>query len=584
MALTISKLKMWKDPGYTRNCLEIPPAGSKKLPAPDYTLAADETLRPHKGSTLTELHLPLSFTQTFGMSYLYIEAADGAGSVSLFGWITSIDQRSTAAEGITIRWDVDWWRSYSGGISWGSGIVRHCNDATYKRPYRTRPRYFTCDDNDMIKMAVPYDTDKYHRTVIITATITENGSSQIKQFYYSLDLNMVMVNDLATVKNGGLSASTTYRGYIDEALTAMGYDFEIISVFISPIGPETSYQNITGYGWCAVYNNVSYSFTPTVSVTIDGTPVSVTFVTQTKNVTEIRKVITVSQTGITADDTKSLYVIDFNGNKIGEIPYGITIKDAYLTLDVGGNGGYLVCTFTNSANGYVNYNNHHAYAANPALGCSFTIPLPSVPVTTNYWSSYVISGQRDYDVTNARIANDQKAVSGIESTLQSGISGGVVGASAGPIGAIGGMLGGLLAGGISTGVNYALGENFNDQLQDARDRLYSNQTNSLQLSGDSMQWLWRVFGSSSRYEGPYLVTMHSDSVSAAEYANDIALNGYETDISASSVASYITTGGPLQIINLNVKGNTPPQAKQYIKDKLSAGVYIVENNPSGVVP
>ena len=584
MALTISKLKMWKDPGYTRNCLEIPPAGSKKLPAPDYTSAADETLRPHKGSTLTELHLPLSFTQTFGMSYLYIEASDGAGSVSLFGWITSIDQRSTAAEGVTIRWDVDWWRSYSGDITWGSGIIRHCNDSAYKRPYRTRPRYFTCDDNDMIKLAVPYDTDKYHRTVVITATITENGTSQIKQFYYSLELSMVLSNDLTTVKNGGLSATTTYRGFIDEALTLMGYDFEIISVFISPVGPEDTYQTITGYGLCAIYNSLTYSFTPTVSVTIDGTPTNVTFITPTKAVPLIRKSITVSGTGITADDTKSLFVIDFNGNKIGEIPYGITIKDAYLTLDIGGNGGYLICTFTNSANGYVNYNNHHAYAANPALGCSFTIPLPSVPVTTNYWSSYVISGQRDYDVTNARIANDQKAVSGIESTLQSGISGGVVGASAGPIGAIGGMIGGLLAGGISTGVNYALGENFNDQLQDARDRLYSNQTNSLQLSGDSMQWIWRVFGSVSRYEGPYLVIMHSDSVSATEYANDIALNGYETNISASSVSSYITTGGPLQIINLNVKGNTPPQAKQYIKDKLSAGVYIVENNPSGVVP
>ena len=104
MALTISKLKMWKDPKYTRNCLEVPPAGSKKLPTPDYTLAADQTLRPHKGSTLTELHLPLSFTQTFGMSYLYIEATDGAGSVSLFGWITSIDQRSTAEHLIILNY------------------------------------------------------------------------------------------------------------------------------------------------------------------------------------------------------------------------------------------------------------------------------------------------------------------------------------------------------------------------------------------------------------------------------------------------------------------------------------------------
>ena len=582
MALTITKLKMWKDPGYTRNCLEVPPAGSSKLPAPDYTLAADETLRPHKGSTLTELHLPLSFTQTFGMSYLYIEATDGAGSVSLFGWITSIDQRSTAAEGITIRWDVDWWRSYSGSITWGSGIVKRCSDSTYKRPYRTRPRYLTCGNSDMIKMGVPYDTDKYHRTVIITATITENGSSQIKQFFYSLDLPMAFSNDLNTVKTG-LSLAATYRGFIDEALTAMGYNFDIISVFISPIGPETNCQSIAGHGWTAIYNQINYTFTPTVNITIDGTAIDVTFITATISPPTIRKAITVSGTGITPDDTQSFYMIDFNGNKVGEIPYGITIKNAYLTLDVGGNGGYLICTFSNSANSYLDYTNH-AYAANPSLGCSFTIPLPSVPLTTNYWSSYVISGQRDYDVTNARIANDQKAVAGLENMFSGAIGGAVAGASAGPLGAIGGAIGGLAGGGITTGINYALGENFNDQLQDARDRLYSNQTNSLQLSGDSLQWRWKIFGTISTYEGPYLVIMHSDSTSAAEYSNDITLNGYETNIPTSSVSSYIATGGPLQIINLNVRGNTPPQAKQYIKDKLSAGVYIVENNPSGVVP
>ena len=108
MPLTITKLKMWKDPGYTRRCVEVPPVGSKKLPTPDYTMADSETLRPHKGSTLTNLNLPLSFTQLFGMSYLYIEASDGAGSVSLFGWIDSITQRSTSYEGVTINWSVDW--------------------------------------------------------------------------------------------------------------------------------------------------------------------------------------------------------------------------------------------------------------------------------------------------------------------------------------------------------------------------------------------------------------------------------------------------------------------------------------------
>lgn len=584
MALTITKLKMWKDPGYTRNCLEIPPAGSMKLPAPDYTLAADDTLRPHKGSTLTELHLPLSFTQTFGMSYLYIEATDGAGSVSLFGWITSIEQRSTAAEGITIRWDVDWWRSYSGSITWGSAIVTRCNDATYKRPHRTKPRYLTYTASDMYELApVGYSTDRYYRTVIVTTVVTVGGSTQIKQFFWCLDIQMALANDLGTVKRG-LGTGVTYRGLVDEALTAMGYTFEIISMYISPVGPEIDIQSVGG-NLTATYSNTAYEFTSTVTLNIDGTPSDITFLTPKapEGMVDVTKSVTISGTGITPDDTQSLYVIDFNGNKIGEIPYNITIKNVIIRLDVGGSGGYISYSFPNSANSYPAITSK-AIAANPAIGCSFTIPLPSVPVTTNYWSSYIISGQRDYDITNARIANDQKAVSGLESAFSGTIGAAVAGASAGPMGAIGGAIGGLTAGLAMTGISYGLGENFNDQMQDARDRLYSNQTNSLQLSGSSSLWLKRVSGSISTYQGPYLVVMHSDTTSTAEYSNDVTLNGYETNIPTSSVSSYIAGGGPLQIINLNIRGNTPPQAKQYIKDKLSAGVYIVENNPSGVAP
>ena len=68
MPLTITKLKMWKDPGYTRECVEVPPRGSWKLPAADYV--ASENLRPRKGSTLTAVELPLPYLQVMDMSYL----------------------------------------------------------------------------------------------------------------------------------------------------------------------------------------------------------------------------------------------------------------------------------------------------------------------------------------------------------------------------------------------------------------------------------------------------------------------------------------------------------------------------------
>lgn len=44
------------------------------------------------------------------------------------------------------------------------------------------------------------------------------------------------------------------------------------------------------------------------------------------------------------------------------------------------------------------------------------------------------------------------------------------------------------------------------------------------------------------------------------------------------------TTGPLQIRNLNVTGSVPPAAKTAIKAKLEAGVFIVENNPTGTDP
>lgn len=143
MPLTISKLKMWKDPGYTRGCLEVPPVGSKKLPAADYTFTGTgNTLRPRKESTLTALELPLSFTQVFDMSYLYIEASDGIASISLFGWIDSIEQTASSGAAVMIRWNVDWWRSYSDKAVFGFGIVkrrpRGSSDPIQKVPYRYR--------------------------------------------------------------------------------------------------------------------------------------------------------------------------------------------------------------------------------------------------------------------------------------------------------------------------------------------------------------------------------------------------------------------------------------------------------------
>ena len=575
MSLTITKFKMWKDPGYTHRCVEAPPAGSWKLPAADYTLAAGQTLRPHKNSTLTELNLPLSFTQTFGMSYLYLEATDGSGSVKLFGWIDSITQRSTSAEGVTIRWSPDYWRTYSGVVTFGAGQITKCSDSSYKRPYRTQPRYWKTSKSDMTPLS---DSVNATESVIVyvIASFTVNGVSQIRYFEFPSrnagTTTFTITGDSDTY--GSLPLTLCYKGLIDELLTSYcsslspSPSFQIIGCYASRLRsgmwtPGTSWTRsigtgikgaISGYGTYAMVEVTSFSASHSIAFS----------------------------PSIQADDMTQYVITDYWGNIVGYLPYGISVKGIYLSLDIGVNGAYEKLIFDSDAFD-ANKNEMITSKATKALGLEFCIPCVTIPITENQWSSYLLGGQRDYDITSARIANDQKAISGIESTFQAGIGGAIAGSSAGVLGMIGGLLGGLIGEGIFTAVNYGLGENFNDQLQDAADRLYSNQQNGILLIGGSRDWYDRN-NLQNKPWGCYLIKMSADSVSASEYSADITNNGYDVDIPTSSTSSFVSAGGPLRITQLVITGNAPPQAKTDIKNMLERGIRIVENNPSGVAP
>ena len=168
---TITKLKMWKDPGYTRQCVEVPPAGSKKLPNPDYT--STEDLRPRRGSTLSAVELPLSYLEVFDMSYLYMEAQDGrtpANTIKVFGWILSVDEIASGSEAVRITWTPDYWRTYSDLAVFGKGTITRCNNGTYKRPSGVQPRRWKVNKKEKIINFV--SDDKY--VVIIFSQTTQN--------------------------------------------------------------------------------------------------------------------------------------------------------------------------------------------------------------------------------------------------------------------------------------------------------------------------------------------------------------------------------------------------------------------------
>ena len=588
MALTITKLKMWKDPGYTRGCLEVPPAGSKKLPTPDYTSAADETLRPHKGSTLTELHLPLSFTECFDMSYLYIEASDGKGSVSLFGWIDSVTQRSTSAEGITILWSVDWWRSYSGSVTWGAGRIRRCTDSGLRRPIGLQPRYRTAasildietdynskglmwvilsyrDNTSKTRLLmIPVSTINPLRNLYLTVHDDEPGSGIPDKHVYAPSMSQCLSGELASLL--GIQSTAIDGAWISPVcpLKSFGYN---------PLNPdeiEVLYADYRAYESTVVYSgSTKYGAFTTFKF---NDPSMISSYVKTKSLGTTRQ----------TDDLITYAVTDSYGNSVGTLPYGMPVDNVGIITDVGNITANLRLCFYSG--------NTPNYGKSNAEGLTITIPLTPIPVASSAYSDYVVSGQKDYEYEQRSIQNQQKAVQGASGALAGAAGGAVLGAVAGSIvpvggnvvgGALGAVAGALASGGtqaISAGVTYAIDEMiYKDKLQGLEDQRYSNQAGNMMIPGDGMGWL--VF-----YKTPKFISLTADTQSQNDINNHIAQEGYPCDSPVSDVTSFITAGGALQIMNLMITGSIPPVAKRTIKSLLEGGVRIIENNPSGVTP
>ena len=535
MPLTITKLKMWKDPKYTRGCLEVPPVGSKKLPTPDYVSANDETLRPRKGSTLTSLELPLSYTQVFDMSYLYIEASDGAGTIKLFGWIDTVTLIATSSDAVRIDWSVDWWRSFSDAVTFGAGRISRCSDSSRKRPVGIQPRYRTASDVAEIKSSdghlyviVSYRMSTSQRTLLIIPC-NPNGYSE------------------GTINIGHLGAGVLHETAPSPSLvkcmsgalpSLLGIaSTSIDGAWVSPINPlnEGTY-NINGDTFNCHYQDYSLQ-----KGTTYGAIKCVGF-----NAGELSilpyKSITISTATLKTTDLVTYAISDNYGNVLGSAPYDLSFNTLTCTLDIGNVSATLKVTFN---------------------------------TTTGTLGNYVYSGQRDYEMDLRSLQNEQQAVHGLSGAITGAVTGAVLGSVVPGAGTAAGAVVGALAGGVgnlaSAGVNYAVDEFiYKDKFQDLEDDRYSNQTGNLMIAGDGFGWM--LF---NKY--PKLISLTADSVFQSELANHILQEGYPCDSPVSDVTSFLTSGGALQIFNLTITGSCPPVAKRTIKSLLEGGVRIVEN-------
>ena len=567
MGITITKLKMWKNPGYTKGCIEVPPAGSKKLPAPDWTNTTN--LRPRKNSTISAIELPVSFCEVFDMSYLYMEFEDNAhNQCKVFGWIDSVEQTAWDNESTLIKWSVDWWRSYSGSVTWGTGRITRCADASLRRPPTVQPRY-----NIFSKYAEITDSYNIIWGIVVFSDTNNNGDTFVRTGIFPAG-QRVFGHTPETVAMAP-SVKDCYNGILDERV---GIDpSAICGIWFSPICPCDSVSISSDSG--GSYYNMSLA-TATNSKTKSGYCMPII---DTDKIKSHSVFVTGTDAIVADDDLRTFGVVDFEGALVGTFPWHGGVRHdnpdqetaGYISakVEVSPSGCYLVLR-QGVTKFYTQTENYLAGAG----GGRIKIPLPSAPTNSNGMSSYVYSGQRQFDVESAKVNQDQKFVNNLLGVGSGAITGGVGGAmaTANPVGAVAGA---SLGTGVALGTAFIQNETdtvFRDRLQDLTDKAHANQTSQLLIPGTGNLWV-------NICPHPYIVKIDADPTTKTEYANMISENGYKTEYFASP-STLIASGGAIQVTDLNLTGSIPPQAKTSIKMMLQAGIKIIEKNPSGVVP
>ena len=264
---------------------------------------------------------------------------------------------------------------------------------------------------------------------------------------------------------------------------------------------------------------------------------------------------------IKTDDMKKYIVEDPLGTVYATLPWEIESTYVYMSIDVGTNGAWLDLFFSNSSS-----SSFSTWEAGE--GREVKIPLPAVPVNDNAYGEYALTGQREYDITMARMQQEQNAVSGIAGVGTSAIGGAIAGSMVAPgPGTVAGAVAGIATGAISTATNYFSAGHYDAKAQEQLDKLTANQTSNVIINAGGLSWF---------YQGRRwcIIELVRDTESATELSDEQSELGYVTDSYVPDCTSVLRTGGGLRIEGLEVKGDIPPEGRAYIAALFARGVHL----------
>ena len=592
--MKITKVELWNDTGFVDGAAEVP-SMTDVLPTADVTIT--DELRPAKDELFSRLKISAvreqteettvfwAFEDLVNVSYVAIKY--DRLDYTIYGWVDNVLMISDSPTPVTaIDWHIDYWRTYLSSAKFGYGLVQKRPRGDADPPQNVPYRYRTAEVVSHI----------FTSKVLWGFLVIADESSDKK----TVDCKILFAPIFPAA--GNLSTGCLFKtNDSTKPYSAPGLDDWMSGSIAEKMGISASAVKAAFISWFAPY---AYTGTGTpASEGVEADPVIIgnlsTYLitvfgsvddgprmmyTKSKNFEEQSFVVD----SLTTSDDVEYIVVNNDGSPVGSLPWGMTVKQLKGRIVVSSSS----CFVQFRADGDVSN----------AEGLEFTVSQPSVDIVSNSWSDYLISGQRDYDLSQRKLAAQQALVGavtgGMSSAFQTGVFGGIGSGGVSPqqtqqlqkmmmkqyrgdkgasqiasiVGGGGsaalrsgaGMLGVGLA---SAAVDYAATSYFNGRLQSAEDSLKAKQIDSIQLPGDGWDWLWH---------GPSIsiVALRPDVYSLNRFNQDVFLNGVKVSEPISDCTSLVRTGGPLQIQQVIVTGDIPVQAKMYIANRLSDGLRV----------
>lgn len=269
----------------------------------------------------------------------------------------------------------------------------------------------------------------------------------------------------------------------------------------------------------------------------------------------------------TTDEQNVLFIADWFGNKIYEVPPGVSFKYISIRIDIGTTHCQIHGRLYNDSNP----DDVYPYLCENNSG-GFCYECRHVSLFVDSYTEYVMR-QRDYDVESRQIQNEVEFYKGMVSTIEAGGYGSAFG---GPAGAVTSILGGL----VETFGTAIINDKYAPKLQALEDKKYSLMQDEMSIIGDSLTNLSYAIGEETAYaqfkpSTMYLCSFIMDDASKQRMDNDIAINGYHCDETVDDIDSLISTGTIIQADNVVIEGTISSQYRNDIASRFERGIEFI---------